>query len=99
MSLKELRAGQLLTTFGPGALVDFPDEALIIAGTQNWFYSDSIPVVHEARLEAKLRLRLKKPHIELPLPPAKEQQFGKSKAFVRAYPFPEWVQVQEKEKS
>ena len=97
MSLKELRSGQLLTTFGPGALVDFPDEALIIGGTQDWVYSGQIPVIHEPRLEAKLRLRLQKPHIELRLPPIKDEEFGRSKTFVRAYPFPEWVQVQEKE--
>jgi hypothetical protein len=97
MSLKELRTGQLLTTFGPGALVDFPDEALIIAGTQDWVYSGTMPVIHEARLEAKLRLRLQKSYVELRLPPTKEELYGISKTFVRAYAFPQWVQVQEKE--
>lgn len=101
MSINELRSSQLLTTFGPGALVDFPDKSVIIGGTQDWVYEPGkpLPIIKEARLEAKLRYRLKRAHVELRLPPLKKERFGVNSTFVRSYQFPLWLQVQDKERS
>jgi hypothetical protein len=96
MSQKELRAGQLLTSYGPGALVDFVDESVIIAGLKFWQYDRNValPIISEPRLEAELRRRLNMRHVELRLPPSKSEGFGQSTAVVRSFLFPEWVQVQ-----
>ena len=32
MATQELRRSQLVTTFGPGAMIDLPDESVIVAG-------------------------------------------------------------------
>lgn len=96
MSSQELRAGQLLTTFGPGALVDFVDESVIIAGLKFWRYdpTEEIPTIQEPRLASLLRQKLKRPYIELRLPPIKTESFAESRSYVKGFQFPEWLQVQ-----
>lgn len=96
MSSQELRAGQLLTTYGPGALVDFVDESVIIAGLKFWRYDpdEGIPAIQEPRLASLLRQKLKRSYIELRLPPIKTESFAESKSYVKGFQFPEWLQVQ-----
>ena len=38
MSKNQLRSSQVVTTFGPGAMVDLPDTSVIIAGLDSWKY-------------------------------------------------------------
>jgi len=49
-----LRQSQVLTTFGPGAMVDLPDRAVLIEGLQGWRFSGGREEVQEPRLVAKL---------------------------------------------
>ena len=59
MSKNQLRSSQVVTTFGPGAMVDLPDASVIIAGLDNWRYEAArIPIVEEPRLVGKLRTLL-----------------------------------------
>jgi len=39
MSKSEVRSSQLLTTFGPGAMMDLPDGSVIVGGLDNWRYA------------------------------------------------------------
>ena len=96
MSTQELRASQLLTTYGPGALVDLVGESVIIAGLKFWHYdqAEGIPVIQEPRLAGLLRQKLRRPYVELRLPPIKVESFAESKSYVRGFQFPEWLQVQ-----
>ncbi len=32
----QLRQGQLITTFGPGAMTDLPERSVLIAGLEDW---------------------------------------------------------------
>jgi len=50
---------QLLLTYGPGAMLDLPDHAVVVAGLQDWNYS-GLPwrPVEEERLVALLRRQL-----------------------------------------
>ena len=32
----QIRLSQILTTFGPGAMVDLPNHAVLIGGLDNW---------------------------------------------------------------
>jgi hypothetical protein len=50
---------QLLLTYGPGAMLDLPDNAVVVAGLQDWDYKGSSwRPVEEERLVALLRQQL-----------------------------------------
>ena len=56
MSKDQLRSSQVVTTFGPGAMVDLPNVAIMVSGLDNWSYDQkNIPFVEEPRLIDKLR--------------------------------------------
>ena len=40
-----LRRSQAVTTFGPGAMVDFPDASVIVGGLDTWKYDAEVPVI------------------------------------------------------
>ena len=48
---------QLLLTYGPGAMLDLPDHAVVVSGIQDWRYGDWKPI-EEDRLIALLRQQL-----------------------------------------
>lgn len=95
MSKPQLRSSQLITTFGPGAMVDFPDDAVIIAGIDTWRYhrNSPIPLVTERRLTRKLEKLLGVQGITLRKPPPATEEEGFTPD-VGAYRFPEWFIVQ-----
>jgi Domain of unknown function (DUF1998) len=53
--LGELRPSQIITTFGPGAVIDQPTASLILAGTDYWSVGDD-QRIDEPRLTALLRV-------------------------------------------
>ncbi|MFH1754105.1 MAG: DUF1998 domain-containing protein [Candidatus Latescibacterota bacterium] len=95
MSKPQVRASQLITTFGPGAMVDLPDDAVIIAGTDTWEYNKNkpLPVVSEMRLQKKLEALLGVQGITLRKPPAAIEDKGWTPN-ITAYKFPMWFIVQ-----
>ncbi len=110
MSRNQIRAGQLITTFGPGAMVDLPEDSVIIAGLDEWVYRpDTLCLVQEPRLAAKAAkiLRYNVPDykgvsVELRLPPpAVELLFekGETTPGVDGKVFPLWYIVQKVELS
>jgi hypothetical protein len=105
MSRPQIRSNQLITTFGPGSMVDLPTKSVIIAGLDEWKYKPGeIPMVVEPRLAAKAALFLRRSNpnfkgqtIELRLPPpAIENRFsrGQITPAVSGYVFPHWFIVQ-----
>jgi hypothetical protein len=46
-----IRPSQIITTFGPGAIVDLPEDSVMIAGVDDWPPGE---VIHEHRLEQAL---------------------------------------------
>lgn len=95
MSKPHLRSSQVITTFGPGAMVDLPDASVIIAGLDHWKYDNTqIPVIDESRLTEKLKYILDVPALTLRSPPpASDRGFGLHPDIV-AWRFPEWFIVQ-----
>lgn len=94
MGQEQLRRSQLLTTFSPGALVDFPDSAAIISGTEHWKYdSNNVPFVEEPRLLSKLMRMFPGRRLALRLPPVQIDEHG-PKVGVHAFLFPQWFVVQ-----
>lgn len=99
MQKGEVRSSQLLTTFGPGAMIDLPDGSIIVGGLENWNYSknEPPPYVEEPRLVAKLRARLSVPALKLQLPPASKENEHKFKPGITCWRFPRWFLVQKAE--
>jgi hypothetical protein len=90
-----LRQSQVLTTFGPGAMVDLPDRAVLIEGLQSWRFGKGREEVAEPRLVAKLRERLGLPSVRLVKPPAFDERPGAAHASIGARIFPTCFLVQE----
>src|SRR5438270_7653844 len=90
-----LRQSHLLTTFGPGAMVDLPDCAVLVEGLQGWRFSGGREEVTEPRLVAKLREKLQLPSVRLVKPPPFDDRPGVKTSTVGARIFPTWFLVQE----
>ena len=95
MSKAQIRSSQLITTFGPGAMVDLPEDAVIIAGIDQWRYNrnQALPTVSEPRLQAKLQAILGVENLCLRRPPASVEDRGFIPD-ITAFRFPEWFIVQ-----
>jgi hypothetical protein len=92
-----LRQSQVVTTFGPGSLVDLPRKSVIIGGLDDWRMAGRVRI-REPRLEAKLRILLNVPALELYAPPAYDEEAalqGAPTSFVAARVFPRWYITQE----
>jgi hypothetical protein len=98
MSTPQLRSSQVVTTFGPGAMVDLPDASVIVAGLDNWQYDQNrIPLIQEQRLVEKLKRIVQVPTLTLRAPPpASDKDYG-FRPDVTAWRFPEWFIVQKTE--
>ena len=98
MSKSQIRSSQLLTTFGPGAMMDMPEGSVIIGGLDNWRFSPGAQLlVEEARLVAKLRERFEKPTLVLKSPPPATDDPTAGKPGVVVWRFPRWFLVQNTE--
>lgn len=100
MAKDTLRSGQMVTTFGPGSLLDLPDHAVILGGLENWKYDwNEIPIVEEPRLLAALARQLPgNPPKSLRLPPpALDDTAHGFNPTVTAWEFPDWFVVQKSE--
>lgn len=100
MTTDALRLSQVITTFGPGAMVDLPKHSVIIAGLDSWHMrAGSFQQIHEPRLTDRLQQefwnngRLTRGHaLSLRTPPRKEDngRGGEGRDNVDAFIFPEW---------
>lgn len=100
----QLRQSQLITTFGPGSMVDLVDRAVVIGGLEHWGYGKdgAGEPLDDARLRRSLIPRLKALHPDLDL--ARENYFRKPpegdmrdpwpNIGVRALEFPRWFVCQ-----
>lgn len=95
----ELRRSQVITTYGPGALVDLPDRSVIIGGLDFWTggYPGEpglqLQPISEDRLLAKLKAYLEVEKLQLYPPPAEDDAAvpGQGRqAGIRVFEFPEW---------
>ena len=88
-----IRQSQLITTYGPGAMIDLPDYSIIVSGLQDWSHLRR-EKVDEPRLAAKLRRLLDLPSLELWTPPRHEEN-ARQIAPVGARIFPTWFIVKD----
>ena len=55
MAKNVLRLSQVVSTFGPGAMIDLPTRSVVVGGLERWdMTGDSFQVISEPRLAARL---------------------------------------------
>ncbi len=92
----QLRRGQLLTTYGPGALFDLPRHSAIIGGLDSWPPPSKLEQIVEPRLSRTLQRMTGVVAPKLYAPPAADDAPGAAPIGIGVYRFPEWFVVQEK---
>lgn len=94
----QVRHSQLITTYGPGAMVDLPDCSVVIGGLNFWSYGpDQQPErIEEPRLIAKLRQALGVGTLHLQKPPLHDVGPGgrHRPGSIRSPEFPNWFVAQ-----
>ena len=84
----ELRRSQVLTTFGPGSMVDLPNQSVLIAGLEYW--KGDKERIYEDRLQNWLGERLKVPELKLFAPPVDSGDAVATRTGIDAFLFPVW---------
>ncbi len=84
----ELRQSQVLTTFGPGSMVDLPNRSVLIGGLEYW--QGDKERIHEQRLEGWLQERLGVPELRLYAPPVDDGGLNGPRTGIAAFLFPTW---------
>jgi hypothetical protein len=93
----QVRRSQVLTTFGPGALLDLPTHSVLIGGLDHWKGAEE--EVHEPRLVESLKRLVAAPALKLFQPPADNEDPSAPPTGIAAWQFPEWFTTQDLETS
>ena len=91
----QVRRSQVITTWGPGSLIDLPRHSGIVAGLDTWPKADKLEQVIEPRLTRKITLLTGVPNPPLYAPPPDTAAPGEPQLSIGVYRFPEWMVVQE----
>ena len=91
----QVRRSQVVTTYGPGALIDLPHESAIVAGLDEWPPPHKLEEVDEPRLARKLRAITGVAVPRMVAPPPASSDPGATPVGIGAWRFPEWFVVQE----
>jgi hypothetical protein len=89
----QLRQSQVVTTFGPGAMLDLPENSVLIGGLDHW--TGRGPEIEEIRLVEKLKALLELPSLKLFAPPPTQDDDSLPQTNLTAWRFPEWFITQE----
>ena len=101
MHKPEIRLSQMVHSFGPGALVDLPDDSIIMGGLENWYYGEHEHQcrIIEDRLLDKVKESLERadikhaPGLYLRTPPPKSERDNGPQSKVVGWVFPQWFVV------
>jgi len=91
----QIRRGQVITTYGPGALIDLPKYSAIVGGLDTWPKTSDLEEIPEPRLTRKLQMMTGVPAPRLYAPPPDENDPRESAKGIGVWRFPEWFIVQE----
>ena len=95
MTHGQLRRSQVITTFGPAALIDLPNDSAIVGGLDTWGGETNLERIDEPRLSAKLASMTGVPNPRLYAPPPEPEGWQDRQRGIGAWRFPEWFVVQE----
>ena len=91
----QIRRSQVITTYGPGALIDLPRDSAIVGGLDKWPSESKLEEIDEPRLSRKLQMVLEDSSLpRLYAPPAASNVPGEVIG-IGGWRFPEWFVVQE----
>lgn len=99
----QIRQSQVVTTFGPGAMVDLIDQAVLVGGLDFWNYSKEhgLPIITEPRLRDSLAERMRAAGLgELSVegafrePPPCDDRAPTRAAGIQTLEFPQWFVCQ-----
>ena len=91
----QLRRGQVITTYGPGALIDLPKHSAIVGGLDTWPKPHELEEIMEPRLAQKLSMMTGVATPRLYAPPAESNDPREAFRGIGAWRFPEWFVVQD----
>jgi hypothetical protein len=91
----QIRRGQVITTYGPGALIDLPKDSAIVGGLEGWPKVGDLEEIMEPRLARKLEAVTGVPAPRLYAPPPESNHPGDTVRGIDAWRFPEWFIVQD----
>ncbi len=91
----QVRQGQVITTYGPGALIDLPRHSAIVGGLETWPKTSDLEEILEPRLAGKLRIMTGVVAPRLFAPPADTNDPRETAKGIGVWQFPEWFVVQE----
>jgi hypothetical protein len=91
----QIRRGQVITTYGPGALIDLPRHSAIVGGLDTWPRTSDLEEIVEPRLARKLQemTGIAAPKLFAPPPDSNDPQ--EPATGIGVWRFPEWFVVQE----
>jgi hypothetical protein len=92
----QVRRGQVIGTYGPGALIDLPRYSAIIGGLDTWPKTTILEEIDETRLSRKIQAMTGVPRPRLYAPPSADdgEPYGTPPG-IGAWRFPEWFVVQD----
>lgn len=91
----QVRRSQVITTWGPGALIDLPRQAGIVGGLEGWPNTTDLDEIVDARLTMKLELMTGVTAPKVYAPPAASTNPADPVRGIDVWRFPEWMVVQE----
>ena len=91
----QIRRGQVITTYGPGALIDLPRYSAIVGGLDTWPTTSDLEEILEPRLARKLQMMTGVAAPRLYAPPPDPNDPREPARGIGAWRFPEWLVVQE----
>lgn len=93
----QIRQSQIITTFGPGAMVDLPEHSVLISGLDSW--TSGGEEILEPRLVEKLKKLLDLNVLSLREPPPERDDPNLPPTSITAWQFPEWFITQDVDRS
>ncbi len=91
----QIRRGQVVTTYGPGALIDLPRHSAIVGGLDTWPKPGDLEEIVEPRLARKLEVMTGVSSPRLYAPPPDTNDPRAPARGIAAWRFPEWFVVQD----
>ncbi len=91
----QVRRSQVITTYGPGALIDLPRHSAIVGGLDTWPNQSDLEEIEERRLTRKLQTMTGVVAPRLYAPPPDSNDPRETRRGIGAWRFPEWFVVQD----
>ncbi len=88
----QIRRSQVVTTFGPGAMMDLPDHSILVSGLDQW--TGVTEEILEPRLLEKLKEHLGLDQLRMFAPPRESGENFASNSGIVGWQFPEWFVTQ-----